>query len=249
MSVLPIEFHLPTVSSTNDYAKELLETYPYVFVSALHQTAGRGRNGKEWHGDIGQNAYVSLGITHTVEPAIEELSSYMARAALAMIATLRSTVPSATFRLKYPNDVQALTEGGWAKIGGALIEHQFQGDRCVSTIIGMGVNLLQEQFPETINQPCTSVHRLGHHADVAAFIHALKQKVSDIRTQPWSEIHRTWVQELDILGSAVRLNGSSDQWIVTDILNDGRLTARNTSTNHQRTITDGDSVRYDDRDQ
>ena len=249
MSVSPIEFHLPSVTSTNDYAKELLESYPYVFVSALHQTAGRGRNGRAWFGEAGQNAYVSVGIRHSHDPLIEDLAAFMARASLAVLAVLRERAPGALFRLKYPNDVQARTGEGWAKIGGALIEHQFQGDRCVSTVAGMGVNIMQEQFPETIDQPCTSLTLLGHPVDVSEFIQALKQKVSDIRTLPWTEIHRQWVEELDIIGKTVRLSGSDDQWIVTDILQDGRLTARNTSTNHQRTITDGDSVRYEDRDQ
>jgi len=249
VSVSPIEFHLPTVSSTNDYARELLDSYPYVYVSATYQTAGRGRNGKSWYGEEGQNAYVSVGIRHSNEQLIQELASYMARAALAMIAALRSLAPGTTFRIKYPNDVQAYTERGWAKIGGALVEHQFQGERCISTVVGMGVNIQQERFPDTIEQACTSLSLLGAHTDVSTFIQALKQKVSDIRTQPWTTIHHQWVEELGIIGTHVRLTGSTDDWVVTRILDDGRLTARNTSTNYERTITDGDSVRYDDRDQ
>lgn len=249
MSLTPIEFHLPSVSSTNDFARELLSSYPYVFVSATYQTAGRGRNGKVWHGDEGQNAYVSVGIKHEDPPTIGELASYMAQASLAVICALRESAPHITFRLKYPNDVQAKTVDGWAKIAGALVEHQFQGERCVSSIMGMGVNVLQEHFPETIEQPCTSLLRLGRPVDVSAFIQALKLKVSDIRTLPWTTIHQQWVDELDIIGRTVRLSGSTDLWLVTKILDDGRLTARNTSTNHERTITNGDSVRYDDRDQ
>ena len=249
MSLKPIEFHLPTVTSTNDYARELLDSYPYVFVSALHQTAGRGRNGREWHGDAGQNAYVSIGIRHTEDIVVEELASYMARTSLSVLSTLREFAPGMAFRLKYPNDVQALMERGWAKIAGALVEHQFQGEHCVSTVAGMGVNLLQEHFPDTIDQPCTSLLRLGCSVDVSTFIQALKQKVSDIRTLPWVDVHQQWVEELGVVGTTIRLSGNADDWIVTEILHDGRLTARNTTTNQERTITDGDSVRYDDRDQ
>ena len=249
MSIDPIEFHLPTVSSTNDYARELLAAYPYVFVSATFQTSGRGRNGKEWFGDEGQNAYVSVGIKHEEPPVVGELASYMGQAALATIATLRAFAPDTLFRLKYPNDVQALTEGGWAKIAGALVEHQFYGDRCTASIMGNGVNLLQSRFPETIVQPCTSLSLIGRSVDVSAFIQALKHKVSDIRRLPWTTIYEQWVGELDMIGKTIQLSGSTDQWQVTRILEDGRLTARNTTTNHERTITDGDSVRYDDRDQ
>ena len=185
----------------------------------------------------------------TEPPSIGELASYMAQASLATISTLREHAPEITFRLKYPNDVQAWTNEGWAKIAGALVEHQFHGDRCVSSVMGVGVNLLQQHFPETIDQLCTSLTQLGHQIDVSAFIQALKLKVSDIRTLPWTTVHEQWISELDIIGTMVRLSGSTDQWIVMKIQQDGRLTARNTSTNQERTITDGDSVRYDDRDQ
>ena len=202
MSLTPIEFHLPSVTSTNDYARELLATYPYVFVSATHQTAGRGRNGKVWHGDEGQNAYVSVGIRHQSAPSVGELASYMAQASLSVIQALRDYAPNISFRLKYPNDVQALKEGGWAKIAGALVEHQFHGERCVSSIMGMGVNLLQEHFPDTIDQPCTSLIQLGRPVDVSEFIQALKQKVSDIRTLPWTIVHQKWIDELDMIGKS-----------------------------------------------
>ncbi len=245
----PIEFHLPTVTSTNDYAKELLETYPYVFVSAVHQTAGRGRKGREWVGDPGSNVYVSVGVRHPDPEGPEELASYMARGALAMIDTLRSMAPNTRFRLKYPNDVQAHTGEVWAKIGGTLVEHLYQGEHCLTSVIGMGLNVQQMTFPETINQPCTSLQLLGVTVDVSELIQALKRRVSDIRMLPWPSIHARWVAELDIVGKHVRLSGSNDDWIVSKVHTDGRLTARNTTSNHERTITDGDSVRYHDRDQ
>ena len=246
VSLSPIEFHLPTVSSTNDYAQELLETYPYVFVTALHQTAGRGRKGRVWHGDAGMNAYVSIGQVHQQGVITEELASYMPRASLAMIETLRQFAPEHTFRIKYPNDVQVLVKESWSKIGGAIVEHQWQGNKCLSTVVGMGVNIQQTEFPETINQDCTSLSLLGYHTDVTEFIQALKRSVSDIRTLPWPDVHRKWVHELDILGKSIAISGSTDSWIVTKILDDGRLTARNDSTNHERTISDGDSIRYGD---
>jgi BirA family biotin operon repressor/biotin-[acetyl-CoA-carboxylase] ligase len=157
----PIEFHLPVVTSTNDYAKELLSTYPYVLVSALHQTAGRGRKSREWIGDYGSNVYMSIATKHSHSLSTEDLSSYMWRGALAVVGALRKASSDVSFRIKYPNDIQANVDGQWSKISGILIEHEFHGSVCVNTVVGIGVNVDQTVFPENIGQLCTSLKCLG----------------------------------------------------------------------------------------
>ncbi|MCO6466194.1 MAG: biotin--[acetyl-CoA-carboxylase] ligase [Bradyrhizobiaceae bacterium] len=240
----PIEFHLPTVSSTNDYAKELLVTYPYVFVSAMHQTAGRGRKGRSWSGDYGLNAYCSLGIRHTVQLSYEDLSSYMARGALAAIDALRSITDRIQFRLKYPNDVHALTPDGWKKICGVLVEHEFQGDRCMTSVIGIGVNVQQERFPETISTIGTSLYQLGVHANVLVVLECLKSNITVQRMRPWHEVYEEWIRELDLQHKQLSIAGEEGIWKVLEVLPDGRLVATNERTTKERIITDGDTIRY-----
>lgn len=242
----PIEFHLPVVSSTNDYAKELLSTYPYVFVSAQHQTAGRGRNGRTWVGDMQANAYCSIGILHSHEESIEDLSAYMARGSLAVLETIRKHYPSIELRLKYPNDVQARTPQGWAKLAGVLVEHEFQGQRCTTSVIGIGVNINQMEFPETITQPCTSLRLLGVSADIGAVIQSLRSCFSWWRSKPWMEVHELWVKELDLASKNIRIWGADGDWKLKRVLPDGRLVLQNDVTHTERTISDGDTLRYQD---
>lgn len=242
----PIEFHLPTVTSTNDYARELLVTYPYVFVSAMHQTSGRGRNGKHWEGDYGLNAYCTLGLRHGSPVVVEDLAAYMARGSLAVVEALRSVAMNVKFRIKYPNDVQALTQDGWKKISGVLIEHEFQADRCISTLVGMGVNVQQELFSDTILPLGTSLHLLGVRSNVLTVVERVKTNITDLRMMQWQEVFKEWIQELNLENKLVSIAGDAGTWRVERILADGRLVVRNDQFNTQRIITDADSVRYND---
>jgi len=242
----PIEFHLPSVTSTNDYAKELLRTYPYVFVSAMHQTAGRGRKGKEWLGDHGANIYCSFGLTHSEAVVADDLATFMARGALATLSTLRMVAPRIALRLKYPNDIQAHNGTGWAKISGVLIEHEFHGSRCTGTVVGIGVNVEQEVFGETIGQPSTSLVLLGVQVQLTSLLHGIKQEFQKIISEAWPDVHQAWVRELDVVGKHVSVVGVDGKWTVQRILSDGRLVVREDVTLQERIISDGDSVRYED---
>ena len=240
------ELHVQEVTSTNDYAHELLNEYPHVFVSALHQTKGRGRNGKEWHGDFGANIYCSIGIKHEEQRSMEDLASFMARASLATLKTLRRFANGADLRMKYPNDIQWLSDGEWKKISGALVEHEFRGSDCLTTVVGVGINVNQTEFPETIPQPCTSFKLQGIEIDTSNLLVDVKQELLTQFEKPWKDVFVEWKSELDIIGRRVGLVDDPDQWTVVDVQADGQLVVRNERTTNERTVTDGDSVRYND---
>lgn len=244
--ISPIEFHLPTVTSTNDYAKTLLATYPYVFVSAMHQTAGRGRKGRVWEGEYGLNAYCSLALRHSSYVVPEDASAFMARGALSVIHVLRSFSEKLRFRIKYPNDVQVQTEQGWRKISGVLVEHEYQGERCMTTIVGIGINVQQDTFSDTISEVGTSLSKLGVRVNVQSVLQNLKSTITDLRMQSWQIVHEEWVRELNIVGKTIELVGEQGVWNVSEVLTDGRLIAKKEHSLTERIISDGDTIRYHD---
>ncbi len=210
----------------------------------MHQTSGRGRKGRAWVGDFGSNVYCSLGIQHRGTVVIEELAAFMARGALAALHTVRQFAPSHTFRMKYPNDVQALTPNGWAKIAGVLVEHEFQGDRPTTTIVGIGLNVEQVVFPDTISQPATSLKQLGINASAKDVLTVLQHRIVQYRVVDWPSIHDEWIRELDLIGRTITLTEDQGSYRVERILHDGRMVIRNIVSQIERTITDGDTVRY-----
>lgn len=239
-------FHLPSVTSTNDYAKELLVTYDRVMVSAEHQSAGRGRNGKAWYGEQHKNIYCSFGIRHITQPHVEDIPLYMARGAIAVLDTLRGIAPNIVLRLKYPNDIHVRSTDGWRKISGILVEHEFIGSTCVSSVIGIGINIEQTVFPDAITQPCTSLHNEGYKVDVKTALDTLHQSMCSSLLLPTQELSSRWLCELNPTSTRFRVRGLEGSWRITSIRSDGRLLVEEVSTNNERIISDGDTLRYED---
>jgi BirA family transcriptional regulator, biotin operon repressor / biotin---[acetyl-CoA-carboxylase] ligase len=98
---------------------------------ALSQSAGRGRQGRQWQSPTGNFHGSTLVMLRPGDPPAPSLSL---ASGLALIDTAQIAAPSAELSLKWPND---LLSGG-AKLAGILLERS--GDRIVA---GFGVNLAE----------------------------------------------------------------------------------------------------------
>jgi BirA family biotin operon repressor/biotin-[acetyl-CoA-carboxylase] ligase len=135
------------------------EAWPHM--SALvadHQTAGRGRAGREWHTPRGAALTVSFVVRPRLDP--ERWGLVPLAVGLACVRTLRADGVHAM--LKWPNDVVVSVEDhgvhGWGslrKVAGILCERQ--DDAVVS---GIGINV--SQTPDELPVPhATSLAKLG----------------------------------------------------------------------------------------
>jgi biotin-[acetyl-CoA-carboxylase] ligase BirA-like protein len=214
--------------------------------SAPHQKAGRGRNGKVWHGDEHKNIYCSFGVKHQHPPTTDTLHLYMAIGAIAVLDIVRRIAPEIKTRLKYPNDVQVCVEEQWCKIAGILVEHEFLGSVCISTVIGVGINVEQTDFPDTINQPCTSFQKLGCATDVASVLEHLQHAMTTALLLTPTELSSRWIKELKPHTTRFRILGEKGVWYMSGLMRDGRLLVQHISTHTERIISDGDTLRYED---
>jgi BirA family biotin operon repressor/biotin-[acetyl-CoA-carboxylase] ligase len=96
---------------------------------ALHQGAGRGRQGRSWEPAPGNFSGSTLVVLRRGDPAAQSLSL---AAGLALIEAVDAAVADQPLMLKWPNDLLLLGR----KLAGILLERS--GDRVV---IGFGVNL------------------------------------------------------------------------------------------------------------
>ena len=242
------EIHLTTVSSTNDIIRREFED-PYntasrIVVTASHQTQGRGRGGKMWYGEPGQNIYISFGEKHDRIRTPAELASAMWWSSLAVVDVVHDLAPYLSVRLKYPNDIQILHDGQWAKMCGILVEHVFQGDRCLYSVVGIGINVHQRSFPDMIDQPCTSLAACGVDTRVEDVINHLQRRVWELHDLPTAQLFERGKTALNIEGRHVRLLGEDGEWMIGSILDDGRIVAIEPTTHQERVLSNGDSVRY-----
>ena len=238
--------HLSTVDSTSEVAKQLLQDHAFVAVSADLQTKGRGRNGKIWIGDHNANVYVSYGYKHLREIDRQYLVDAMFYPAIAVVETLREVTPNHHYRIKYPNDIQIKTPSGWAKISGILTEHEFEGSRCSTTTIGIGINVRQMVFPDTISQPCTSLLAQNVDVSVRNVLEVLHRHMTLYAGLEHDILVGRWRSELNIQGAVLSVAGDEHTWLVCSIEEDGRLVVENTVTHEQRVIDNGDTIRYID---
>lgn len=112
------------------------------------QRSGRGRLGRRWHSPPGVNLYLSL-LWRTAEVELSALPPLALVAGLAVAEALVE-VAGVNARLKWPNDVLI----GGRKVAGVLAEAQAAPP---ALIIGVGVDVNQERFPQELTPVATSL--------------------------------------------------------------------------------------------
>lgn len=137
------------VPSTNSYATELLsKTNPIegTCVIAEFQSAGKGQIGRFWHSKAGVNLLVSYILYPKTIKAIDQFYLTMV-GSLAVFDVINEFYPQT--KIKWPNDIYC----GDSKISGILIQNSLRNDSINNTIIGIGVNINEVDFPVILPNP------------------------------------------------------------------------------------------------
>jgi BirA family transcriptional regulator, biotin operon repressor / biotin---[acetyl-CoA-carboxylase] ligase len=145
--------HYYKIGSTNAAAMEAAAAGApegSVFV-AEEQTAGRGRGGNRWHSVRSAGIYCSVILRPNVPPSDALILSLAA--GLAVHAAIKTIDASLHPDLKWPNDL--LLEG--RKFCGILTEMNAEATRVRHIVIGIGLNVNQQKFPEELRESATSL--------------------------------------------------------------------------------------------
>ncbi|HBC78370.1 MAG TPA: biotin--[acetyl-CoA-carboxylase] ligase [Bacteroidales bacterium] len=141
--------HCKEVVSTNTHASVMIQsdsvTEGTIFY-ADYQSGGRGQKGNRWVSEVGKNLLFSI-VLYPVEvhPADQFIMSIFV--SLGICDFLKNHIPDS--KIKWPNDIYA----GDDKIAGILIENSIISDTIANSIIGIGMNINQEVFPEELPNP------------------------------------------------------------------------------------------------
>lgn len=153
------------LDSTQEYAKNLAGKQPVhgTLISAEEQTAGKGRRGRVWESPKGTTISMSLCLEPKIQPdRVAGLTLVMALAAMEGIRE----VTGVASEIKWPNDL--VVKG--KKLCGILTEMIFKEDG-YAVIIGTGINVNVETFPEDIRKTATSLKlELGREIEREAII-------------------------------------------------------------------------------
>ncbi len=156
--------HFEIIDSTNTYLKRNYKDLDnFTFVSADFQSAGRGRNNRNWKSEKGENLLFSLLIKD--ESLIKEFKSLSIISALSVIEAI--DLPDLS--VKWPNDVYYKDN----KLVGILLEG-VSTDKIECLIIGIGINVNQKEFIGDYKREPTSLCKILNK-DIN--IETLKEKV------------------------------------------------------------------------
>ena len=160
------------LDSTNNEARRVLDALDNLSViAAVGQSAGRGQGDHTWFASPGKN------ITATIVLKPENLSAgdylFVTRVTtLALLSYLREHGVQA--RIKWPNDIWVEDR----KICGILIENIIDGNRMKACLIGIGLNINEEGWPENLPTPVSLKELTGKEYDVRHELQLLVGQIS-----------------------------------------------------------------------
>ena len=138
------------LDSTQEYGKELAKTESVhgTLIVADTQTAGKGRRGRIWQSPKGTTISMSLCLEPKI--SVEHISGMTLVMALAVAEAIKELTGSEP-QIKWPNDIVVNDK----KICGILTELCFQKGKGI-VIIGVGIKVNTEEFPEEIREIASS---------------------------------------------------------------------------------------------
>jgi BirA family biotin operon repressor/biotin-[acetyl-CoA-carboxylase] ligase len=109
---------------------------------ALEQSAGRGQSGRSWQSESGKNIMISIVLQKNL-PEIKQLFEISLFTSLSCLELFNIRTAGDMF-IKWPNDIF------WRdrKAGGILIENVISGNVVTHSVIGIGLNINQTEFPD-----------------------------------------------------------------------------------------------------
>lgn len=159
--------------STNDFLLELSRTKSLpegTLVQAFDQVNGRGQQGNSWESSPHKNLTFSL-LLHPKFLNVQHQFDLSKVISIAIVEYLQSLCQQV--RIKWPNDIYV----GKQKIAGILIENSLEGIQLRQSIVGVGLNVNQEDFSSALSFVTSICKESGVRHDLNAILSGLCQKM------------------------------------------------------------------------
>ncbi len=155
---------LPSVDSTNAFALKLLSKSSPIEGTVIYtdnQYKGRGQIGSKWESEAGKNIILSVILCPVFLPVMQQfkLNQMVCLALYDLLLPLLSTPEC--LKVKWPNDVYINDK----KIAGILIENKLRGGYIGHTVIGVGLNVNQQSFPDDLSRATSLISETGEAYD------------------------------------------------------------------------------------
>lgn len=225
--------HKETVPSTQRIAHELaLDGARHgTIIIADEQTKAKGRVDKTFYSKKDQGIWMSMVLRPGIPPYLAPQLTLLTATVLANVMDQHANIKP---QIKWPNDV--LIDG--KKVSGILTEMQAEQDKIVYVIIGIGINMNQQQadFPDTVKDHVTSLNMAsGSNLEMVPFIQKLLQtfelKYNQFIDQGFNLVKQDWESYGFRLNERLEIKTGKEQWngLFLGIAEDGALLAERES--------------------
>jgi BirA family biotin operon repressor/biotin-[acetyl-CoA-carboxylase] ligase len=171
-------------------------------VVADHQTAGRGRMGRQWHAPAGSALLTSI----LLRPPSMAVHMAVITVGCAAAAACGETRPG----LKWPNDLMIDDR----KLGGILAEATASAENVTAVVVGIGLNLyLPPDFPSELRAGSASLDAPGSRdAVLDALLTELEPRYAALCSSGPDAVLEEYRRRCVTLGRHVRVEQSDGAW-------------------------------------
>ena len=222
---------LPSIDSTNSEAQRRLpELSSGTVLAAREQTAGRGQRGNSWFSEPGANLTFSI-VLKFAQGELPARNAHWLNYLISNVVVAFLQDCGVDSQVKWPNDIYV----GRRKICGILIENTLRGDSLEASVIGVGININQQAFPQLAS--ATSVRLCtGREMDLDACLEALlalfEQALPQLKEEP-SALLEAYTARLFQKGEQASYHDCLKEEQITGVIEgvapDGRLQIRDSA--------------------
>lgn len=151
--------HFDSLGSTNEHAVDLImkgQAQEGLVIGTSEQTQGKGHGSNSWESAQGKNLTFSL----ILEPGFLEASDqfFLTKiVSLSLQKTVQKYLSGHSVQIKWPNDLYC----GVRKLAGVLIQNFLKGNTIEYSVVGIGLNVNQEEFYSNAPNP-VSMKQCAH---------------------------------------------------------------------------------------
>lgn len=196
-----------TTSTNSDAFRNAEEGAPEgTVIIADAQIGGKGRRGRVWSSPAGVNLYCSVVLRPLIMPHEAPQLTFLSAVAVARaIEQTTDLIPE----IKWPNDILI----GGKKVAGLLNEMSAETDGINFIILGIGVNLnmTQDQFPNDLRSPATSLllesgSRISRAHFAAVMLNELDRLYADFACCGFGPVREEWQKRCNANGREVSVS-------------------------------------------
>jgi len=188
---------LDAIDSTNTFLKDLVKTSNvenYTIVVTKNQTKGRGQHHSNWISEPNKNLTFSVLIN---DLKIEfQNQKYLNFAISIAIYTVLKSKEIPNLSIKWANDIMSANQ----KLCGILIENSLKNDIIHQTIIGIGLNVNQTKFENSLNKATSMKIVSGKNYDLESLlidiIKELKNQIELIKNNEFKTLENNYLKNL-----------------------------------------------------